>query len=71
MRININVPEHAISSSSKISLDSMPSQIVELTSTGELVLVELQGSLEIDDPDPNGGQILGKLEFHPDREVCV
>lgn len=46
----------------------MPMPLVRLAPSNELVMIELQGSLEIDDADPKGGQALAKIEFHPGRE---
>ncbi|UZJ54695.1 hypothetical protein CBS101457_004015 [Exobasidium rhododendri] len=70
MRINIELPSYsaAASTSSQRNLVNAPPTLAKLTPSGELVLIELQGSLEIDDAHPEGGQILGKLEFHKDRE---
>jgi hypothetical protein len=67
MRINIEVPLPSGSRSNTAS--SAPPTIVKLSPSGELVLIELQGSLEIDDAHPEGGQALGKLEFHKSLEV--
>ncbi|KAN0065719.1 hypothetical protein ACQY0O_000849 [Thecaphora frezii] len=51
-------------------LDStLPPPLVELATTGELILVELQGSLEFPHPsNPAGGQVLGKFVFEDGRE---
>ncbi|MCO5585276.1 hypothetical protein L7F22_039209 [Adiantum nelumboides] len=73
MRVNIHVPNQqsqatASSSSSSLDLSHMPLPLVRLGPSNELVMIELQGSLEIDDADPKGGQILGKIEFHNGRE---
>lgn len=69
MRINIEVPlPSKVASTSQIASVAPPS-LVRLAPSGELVLIELQGSLEIDDAHPEGGQALAKLEFHKGREV--
>lgn len=46
-----------------------PPPLARLTPNGELVLVELQGSLEMDGVDPEGGQTIGVLRFPEGREV--
>lgn len=46
----------------------MPNPLVRLAPSNELVMIELQGSLEIDDADSKGGQTLAKIEFHNGRE---
>lgn len=46
----------------------MPSPLIRLAPSNELVMIELQGSLEMDDADPKGGQSLAKIEFYPGRE---
>jgi hypothetical protein len=46
----------------------MPMPLIKLAPSNELVMIELQGSLDIDDPDAEGGQALAEIEFHPGRE---
>ncbi|KAI3625529.1 hypothetical protein CBS9595_000890 [Malassezia furfur] len=46
-----------------------PPPLARLSPNGELVLVELQGSLEMDGVDPEGGQTIGVLRFPEGREV--
>lgn len=69
MRINIEVPLPQQGGQKDDRASTAPPALVKLAPSGELVLIELQGSLEIDDAHPEGGQALGKLEFHPGREV--
>jgi hypothetical protein len=69
MRINIEVPLPYSNGHKANTASSAPPALIKLAPSGELVLIELQGSLEIDDAHPEGGQALGKLEFHPGREV--
>lgn len=45
-----------------------PGPITTLTPGGDTVLIELQGSLEIDDV-PTDGAVLGQLTFETGREV--
>ncbi|WFC94338.1 hypothetical protein MBRA1_000968 [Malassezia brasiliensis] len=45
-----------------------PPPLARLSPNGELVLVELQGSLEMDGVDPEGGQTIGVLRFPEGRE---
>lgn len=69
MRINIEVPLPCKVALSSHLATAAPPSLVRLAPSGELVLIELQGSLEIDDPHPQGGQALARLEFHKGREV--
>ncbi|WFD19511.1 hypothetical protein MCAP1_001743 [Malassezia caprae] len=48
--------------------DDLPPPLVRLSPDGELVLVELQGSLEMDGCDVHGGHVLGTLTFPTGRE---
>lgn len=43
--------------------------LAKLSPSGELVLIELQGSLEMDGVSDGGGQTIGTLHFPPGREV--
>ena len=43
-------------------------QLARLSPSGQLVLIELQGALEMDGADPRGGQTVGTLKFPPGRE---
>lgn len=51
------------------SADNLPPPLARLSPSGELVLVELQGSLEMDGLDEAGGQTIGVLRFPQGREV--
>lgn len=59
-----------IYTNSRPSLDgpARPPVLARLGEDGELVLVELQGSLEMDGCDPRGGETIGILQFPPGRE---
>lgn len=52
----------------KAPLEDVPPPLARLSPGGELVLVELQGSLEMDGMDPQGGQTIGTLRFPPGQE---
>lgn len=74
MRIHLNLPSSSAGSSSSAStssaaalLASAPSPLTALTPNGELILIELQGSLEIENQSPAGGQVLGTISFEPTR----
>lgn len=78
MRIHVNLPQPSFRSSSSASTSSLlsqaPSPLTALTPSGELILIELQGSLEIEHQRPSGGQVLGTLTFdplRPDRPVLM
>lgn len=64
MRIPIHTggaPGHGLSG-------DVPPPLVRLSPDGELVLVELQGSLEMDGSDVHGDHVLGTLTFPAGRE---
>ncbi|SNX83765.1 uncharacterized protein MEPE_02473 [Melanopsichium pennsylvanicum] len=70
MRIHLNLPNPAtsIASTSSTTLSSTaPTPLTALTPNGELILIELQGSLEIENQSPSGGQVLGTITFDPTR----
>jgi len=46
----------------------VPPPLVRLSPSGELVLVEMQGTLEMDGGDPHGGVTIGTLALPPGRE---
>ncbi|EST05221.1 Chromosome transmission fidelity protein 8 [Kalmanozyma brasiliensis GHG001] len=78
MRIHVNLPQPCsadnASSSSSTLLSQAPAPLTALTPSGELILIELQGSLEIEHQRPSGGQVLGTLTFdplRPDRPVLM
>lgn len=68
MRIHLNLKPP---SSGTDHASDLPQSIVRLTPSGELVLIELQGALDIEDLDPAGGQQLARLTFEKGREVSV
>ncbi|GAC97511.1 hypothetical protein PHSY_005097 [Pseudozyma hubeiensis SY62] len=47
---------------------SAPTPLTALSPSGELLLIELQGSLEIENSSPTGNQILGTISFDPTRQ---
>ena len=47
---------------------SLPPPLARLSPSGELVLIELQGALEMEGRNPEGGQTIGKLTFPAGRE---
>ena len=49
-------------------MSHVPPPLVRLSPSGELVLVEMQGTLEMDGGDPRGGETIGTLTFPPGRE---
>ncbi|WFD41906.1 hypothetical protein MPSI1_000543 [Malassezia psittaci] len=63
MRIQVHAGEEL-----EARLDDLPQPLARLSPSGELVMIELQGSLEMDGVDPEGGQTIGKLQFHPGCE---
>ena len=70
MRIHLNLPSAApvaSTSSNHALLSAAPSPLTALTPSGELILIELQGALEIENQSAAGGQILGTLSFEPTR----
>ncbi|TKY85423.1 hypothetical protein EX895_005585 [Sporisorium graminicola] len=76
MRIHVNLPLAGSSSSTTASSTTASSSTVRslapppltaLTPQGELILIELQGSLEIENQNPRGGQVLGTISFEPTR----
>lgn len=71
MRIHLNLPQagpsNPSSSSSSSVRSSAPAPLTTLTPNGELILIELQGALEIKNQSPAGGQILGTISFEPTR----
>ncbi|SPO23756.1 uncharacterized protein UTRI_03726_B [Ustilago trichophora] len=69
MRIHLNLPTASTSGSSSTSnlLSAAPAPLTALTPHGELILIELQGSLEIENQSSSGGQILGTISFEPTR----
>ncbi|SJX63167.1 uncharacterized protein SRS1_13991 [Sporisorium reilianum f. sp. reilianum] len=82
MRIHVNLPSAGTSSSpathanaaSTSTLQAAPAPLTALTPHGELLLIELQGSLEIEHQSPAGGQTLGTISFdplRPDRPVLM
>ncbi|WFD30328.1 hypothetical protein MSPP1_001346 [Malassezia sp. CBS 17886] len=46
----------------------LPAPLARLGPHGDLVLIELQGALEMDHVDPHGGQTIGTLHFPPGGE---
>lgn len=70
MRINLNLnPAGSSSSTDGHHHHSLPQTIVKLSPSNELVLIELQGALDIEDLEPEGGQQLARLAFEKGREV--
>lgn len=73
MRIHLNLPgssREASSSASTLSstlLPAVPAPLTALSPNGELILIELQGELEIENQSPLGGQSLGTINFDPTR----
>ncbi|CDU26349.1 uncharacterized protein SPSC_06543 [Sporisorium scitamineum] len=73
MRIHVNLPTASSSSSSSSRstssalLSQAPAPLTALTPQGELILIELQGSLEIENQSSHGGQTLGTISFEPTR----
>ena len=49
-------------------MSHVPPPLVRLSPSGELVLVEMQGTLEMEGGDPRGGETIGTLTFPPGRE---
>ncbi|WFD26784.1 hypothetical protein MNAN1_001771 [Malassezia nana] len=64
----MRIPIRAGSPPGCVPRDEIPPPLVRLSPSGELVLVELQGSLEMDGCDTRGDHVLGKLSFPPGRE---
>ncbi|SPO24458.1 uncharacterized protein UTRI_03726 [Ustilago trichophora] len=81
MRIHLNLPTASGSGSTSTDasstsnlLSTAPAPLTALTPHGELILIELQGSLEIENQSSFGGQILGTVSFdstRPDRPVLM
>lgn len=74
MRIHLNLPSASPSSSSTPTdassstlRSAAPAPLTALTPNGELILIELQGALEIENQSPSGGQQLGTISFEPTR----
>ncbi|KAK0564968.1 hypothetical protein OC861_004012 [Tilletia horrida] len=64
MRIDVRLPLPAASGSSAGANSEITCpQIAKLAGTGELILVELQGSLELEGLDPSTSQMIGTLTF--------
>lgn len=68
MRIHLNLPVASSLPSSSTALLNAPSQLTSLTPNGELLLIELQGSLEIENQAKDGHQVLGTITFEEGRE---
>lgn len=68
MRIHLNLPSASPSASSSTALIDAPPQLTALTPNGELLLIELQGSLEIENQAQDGNQVLGTIAFERGRE---
>lgn len=64
----MRIPIHTGSAPGCVPRDGLPPPLVRLSPDGELVLVELQGSLEMDGSDANGGHVIGTLTFPAGRE---
>ncbi|EDP45120.1 hypothetical protein MGL_0109 [Malassezia globosa CBS 7966] len=65
MRIPIH---YAPSTVKQEAASNYPAPLVRLSPSGELVLVELQGSLEMDGCDPRGGETIGTISFPTGRD---
>ncbi|KAJ9479397.1 hypothetical protein PHBOTO_002890 [Pseudozyma hubeiensis] len=70
MRIHVNLPVAGPSNlgASSATLSQAPTPLTALSPSGELLLIELQGSLEIENSSPTGNQILGTISFDPTRQ---
>ncbi|PKI85001.1 hypothetical protein MVES1_001074 [Malassezia vespertilionis] len=64
MRIQI----HPGSAPASVDLSDVPGPLLRLSPNGELVLVELQGSLEMDGLVSGGGHTIGTLRFPASQE---
>ena len=71
MRIHVNLPVALAAARSNVASTSIrslaPPPLTALAPDGELLLIELQGSLEIENQSPTGGQVLGTISFEPTR----
>jgi hypothetical protein len=67
MRIHLNLPSSSGAGPSRTGRIDAPAPLTALTPNGELVLIELQGELEIDHQHPDGNQLLGTMSFEPTR----
>lgn len=65
MRIPIHYAPNTVKQE---AASNYPAPLVRLSPSGELVLVELQGSLEMDGCDPRGGETIGTISFPTGRE---
>lgn len=60
--------------SSSLATASAPAPLTALTPRGEMILIELQGSLEMDSGEmssADGGHVVGHLEWGEGREVSL
>lgn len=65
----MRIPIHrATQTLEHVDVSHVPPPLVRLSPSGELVLVEMQGTLEMEGGDPRGGETIGTLTFPPGRE---
>jgi len=64
----MRIPIYTGPAPGRVPRDDVPPPLVRLSPDGELVLVELQGSLEMDGCDVHGDHVLGTLTFPAGRE---
>ena len=72
IHLHLNSSSRAGPAGLPFSTAGVPSALTSLTPNGELILIELQGDLELDGVEDcgEGAQALGKLSFEKGIKVC-